>query len=241
MPVAVSITPLQTDAQNSLRAFLLDLFPGATVVAANPNRVAEPRVGSFIVMSPISFQRQATNSDSVDDVRIVGSIAQTTLTVTAVVGPIVPGLVIQGPAVAANTSIVRQLSGPSGGTGTYQVSVSQTLPSTILSAGAIQITATYFFSCQLDFHSADYTASAWAQTFATAFRDQYAVAFFAALPTGGTISPLYADDAAMRPFYNDQQQFEWRWVVDAKLQIDQTVTVPQTYADSAAVTLYEVP
>lgn len=244
MPVLATISPTQSDAQAALGTFLLDLFPGVNIVVANDNRVPEPQAGTFIVMSPIRFERQATNVDSTADVRFTGSIAGNVLTVSAVtIGQITGGLQVLGPGVAANTRIGPQMSGPTGGPGTYEVSVSQTLGSTVLSAGSIQMTTTFFLTIQLDFHSAKLAdASAQAQTFVIAFRDAYATTFFSGLPAPQNgLTPLYADDAAMRPFYNDQKQFEWRWVVDAKLQIDQTVTVPQTYADSADVVLYEVP
>lgn len=245
MPVVASIAPVQSDAQAALKAFLFDLFGSTTtVVAAQANRVAEPASGNFIVMTALSFARQATTNDVTSDVRFVGSIAGNVLTVTSIqIGQIIDGLMIQGTGVAAQTFVQSQTSGAPGGAGTYLLSNVQTLAGPVVfSAGVIQMTVTYFLTIQLDFHSADYTASAWAQTFATAFRDQYAVTFFAGLPSPqNMIVPLYAEDAMQRPFINDQQQFEWRWGVDAKLEIDQVVTVPQTYADSAALSLFEVP
>jgi len=62
-----------------------------------------------------------------------GSIATTTLTVTAnSAGSILPGMLITGTGVSANTYIVTQLTGTAGGTGTYSVSVSQTVSSTTI-------------------------------------------------------------------------------------------------------------
>ncbi len=64
-----------------------------------------------------------------------GSIgpASTTMTVTAITsGVILPGMLITGTGVSANTYVVAQLTGTSGSTGTYQVSVSQTVSSTTL-------------------------------------------------------------------------------------------------------------
>lgn len=61
------------------------------------------------------------------------SIATTTMTVTAITsGPIYPGMVITGAGVTANTRIVSQLTGTDGSTGTYQISVSQTVASTTI-------------------------------------------------------------------------------------------------------------
>jgi hypothetical protein len=60
-----------------------------------------------------------------------GSITTTTLTVSAVsAGSIFPSMQITGTGVTAGTRIVEQLTGTTGGTGTYKVNVSQTVTST---------------------------------------------------------------------------------------------------------------
>lgn len=60
-----------------------------------------------------------------------GSIATTTLTVSAVsAGAIYPSMQISGTGVTAGTRIVAQLTGTTGGAGTYTVSASQTVSST---------------------------------------------------------------------------------------------------------------
>lgn len=63
-----------------------------------------------------------------------GSIASTTLTVTAIsAGTIVPGsTTITGAGVTANTVVTQQLTGTTGGVGTYTVSISQTASSTTI-------------------------------------------------------------------------------------------------------------
>lgn len=64
------------------------------------------------------------------------SIAGTTMTVTAVgAGTIYPGANIKGTGVTPGTVILSQLSGTTGGVGTYQVSISQTVASTTITAG----------------------------------------------------------------------------------------------------------
>jgi hypothetical protein len=61
------------------------------------------------------------------------SIATTTMTVTAITsGPIYPGMTITGTGVTAGTRIVSQLTGTDGSTGTYEVSISQTVASTTI-------------------------------------------------------------------------------------------------------------
>lgn len=63
------------------------------------------------------------------------SIAGTTLTVTAVAsGQLVPGQTITATGIAANTKIVQQLTGTEASTGTYEVSISQTLSSRAMTA-----------------------------------------------------------------------------------------------------------
>lgn len=62
-----------------------------------------------------------------------GSIATTTLTVSAVsAGTLFPSMQISGTGVTAGTRIVEQLTGTTGGTGTYTVSASQTVTSTAM-------------------------------------------------------------------------------------------------------------
>lgn len=62
-----------------------------------------------------------------------GSIATTTLTVSAVsAGSIFPSMQITGTGVTAGTRIVAQLTGTTGGAGTYTVSISQTVTSTAM-------------------------------------------------------------------------------------------------------------
>lgn len=62
-----------------------------------------------------------------------GSIATTTLTVSAVsAGALSPSMQISGTGVTAGTRIVEQLTGTTGGAGTYTVSASQTVTSTAM-------------------------------------------------------------------------------------------------------------
>ena len=66
---------------------------------------------------------------------VTGSIATTSLTVTAVTsGTISPGQVISGTGITAGTQIMGQVSGTTGGSGIYTVSVSQTVSATTVTA-----------------------------------------------------------------------------------------------------------
>lgn len=162
------------------------------------------------------------------------------MTVTAVeAGAIAVGANVYGVGVTA-PSIVRALGSGAGGIGTYVLGPTQTVASKTISAGVKTIRQNSTFTVQIDFHSGDATtASDMAQTIATAFRDAYAVQFFSEL-TGGTISPLFADDPRFTPFQNENQQYERRWVLDANLQVNQTIRVPAQYADFAGVELISV-
>lgn len=73
-----------------------------------------------------------------------GSIAGTTMTISAnTTGRYAPGQTVSGTGVAAGTTIVEQLTGTAGATGTYQVSISQTVASTTLTAtgGTLTVSA----------------------------------------------------------------------------------------------------
>lgn len=66
---------------------------------------------------------------------VTASIAGTVMTVTAQsAGSLFPGQTISGTGVTAGTTIVNQLTGTAGGTGTYTVSVTQTVASTTIAA-----------------------------------------------------------------------------------------------------------
>lgn len=58
----------------------------------------------------------------------------------------------------------------------------------------------------------------------TMFRSSYAVDFFAAV--GDAIAPLFADDPRQMQFTSGEQQYENRYVLEANLQVNQTITAP---------------
>lgn len=75
---------------------------------------------------------------------LTGSITSTTLTVSAVsAGIIAVGATLSGTGVTAGTTISSQTNGTTGGIGTYQVSISQTVTSTTLTAVVNDPTNTY--------------------------------------------------------------------------------------------------
>lgn len=239
-----TISLTQSNVQAALVAFLQAILPtGTPIISGQGNRVPEPNANAYVVVTPTRIERIGTNVDGADDVRFLGSIAGTVLTVSSVTfGTIAAGQTLFGTGVAAGTTIVAQTGGTPGGAGTYTVAPSQTVGSEVLSTGSENLTEKATVRVQLDFHSGDLTGSDLARIFTTAFRDEYATNFFAALsaPLNG-ISPLYADDHNQQPFINENQQYEWRWVVDAMLQADAVLNVPQQYADSVKVVTVNVP
>lgn len=63
------------------------------------------------------------------------TIAGTTLTTGTVTGTLYPGMVLSGTGVVPGTMVVSQLTGTTGGTGTYQVDTPQTVGSTTILGG----------------------------------------------------------------------------------------------------------
>jgi hypothetical protein len=249
MPVITAISPNQSDVLTVLKAFLTDVLgafnPVPEIDVAQANRAAEPAVTNFVIMTPIRQERMGTNYDVTLDAKFTGSISGTVLTVSAIaIGAIQIGALLFSPSVTTGTVITAQTSGTPGGAGNYTVSISQNVSSGIMSAGVKTLAQGSIFTIQLDFHSggSDFASEMMAMTVSTALRDEYGTAFFAALPPPQNIvSPLYADDPRQVPFVNDQAQYEWRWILELRLYIDQTITVPALYDDSVSTTLVLVP
>ena len=235
----------QSNILAAVRLFLLDILPdGWKVVPGQRNRVAEPKETNFVVMTPIRQERLSTNVDTYQDAVFTGSIAGNAMSITAVnpafTGQLEVGKTIFGVGVTAGTKITALGSG-SGGIGTYTVNNAQTITNRTLAAGEERITQPTRINVQLDFHSADLNdAGDAAQTFATLFRDAYAVQQFAAQSPASGVVPLYSVDPRQMPFLNDQNAFEWRWVVEALLQANVVVSVPMQFADSVDVDLISV-
>ena len=95
---------------------------------------------------------------------------------------------------------------------------------------ALSVTMPTLLVIQLDVHSADPRSSADAAEIISAlFRDVYATTFFASGAYGSAtwppgITPLHADDPRQMPFVNAEKQYETRYVVEAHVQADQTVS-----------------
>lgn len=234
-------SPTTSNVLTALRSFLLAVLPSGTdVVTALANRVPEPRGTEFVVMTPIRSVRLRTNVDSSEDVKFTGSIAGATMTVTSVdFGVIDVGATVFGVGVADGTTITALGTG-TGGAGTYTVAPTQTVTPETLSSGAQSLEQGAEITVQLDFHSAGLGALDMAQTVSTTLRDPYGFEQFANQSPNYGVAPLLADDPKQMPFINESQQFEWRWVVEALLQANVVVGIPQQYADSVDVDVISV-
>lgn len=230
-----TISPTQSQEFEALRTFLLSILPdGVQVFQAQINRVSEPSVSDFVVMTPLRRPRLSTNVDMSADVKFIGSMDGNLLNVTSVAfGTVLTGSQVLGIGVAANTRIGVQLNGTSGGVGQYKLSPSQTLSNQILSSGQLSIMQPTQWEVQLDVHGPDSADNA--QIISTLFRDGYATENFSDL-----VSPLYADDPQQIPFINGEDQYENRWVINAVMQVNPVVAVPQQYADTIDITLQNV-
>jgi hypothetical protein len=69
------------------------------------------------------------------------------------------------------------------------------------------------------------------------FRSEYGVDFFAA--TGFWIAPLWIDTAGQMPFENAESEVEYRWVMEAHLNVVPIVTTPQQFAQEVQVDTVE--
>lgn len=245
MPVTQTISPAQSDITAAVGAFLMDVtgLANTQIVVGQPNRVAEPSAPTFIVMTPIRFERISTNIDTYDDSSFLGSSTGTALTVTEnLVGTVPIGAVLFGVDVPDGIRILSQASGAPGGPGVYTLSGAVNLSSQEFAAGGKIIEIDSIVTVQLDFHSDDNSSAQLSQAVSAALRDPYGVSFFAALPAPqNVVVPLYADDPAWRPFINAEQQYEWRWVLEGRFEVNQTIRVQQQFADTVSVITRAVP
>lgn len=230
-------SPTQDVIQIAIRSFLLSVMsPAFEVIQGQDNRVAEPLVGDFAVMWSLRRPRLSTNIDTMGDVRFTGSIAGKVLTVSAIsFGVIALGSFLFGTGIAVPTKIVSFGTG-TGGIGTYNLDVSQSTISEVMATGQTAVMQATEIVMQIDVHGPNSTENA--QLISTLFRDAYAIDWFAA--NAPNIAPLFADDPNQVPFTNAEDQVEYRWIVEAHLQANITVAVPQQYADAVNVLLQNV-
>jgi hypothetical protein len=260
------LSPTNSQIMAAVRSVLLAVLPaGMEVIQSQVNRVPEPPGADFVVLTPIIRTRLSTNVDTYQDCAFTGFIAANVLTVTetptivneltlngdgqllvspggvmeltapVTLGTILPALqpTLFGVGVAPGTKITAQTGGTPGGPGTYTVSVSQTLTSRPLAAGVVGMRQAIQLTVQADIHGPQSPDNA--QIVSTIFRSPYGTELFAA--TGVDVTCLYTSDPREQSFNNAESLVEWTWGVDLVLQANQTVSVPQQFADQIAITV----
>jgi hypothetical protein len=229
MGVTFAIVPSEADIQTVLRAFLLRVLgSGVEIVTGQLNRVAELYGSNFVTMIPVRRPRLSTNVDDYVDCEFVGAIADDVLAVSAVhFGAIAAGSPVFGAGVAAGTKIASQIDPTS-----WRVTpAGQTVASELMAAGVVGLSQPADLVMQLDVHGP--AAADNAVLVSTAFRDLFAADFFSALRND--VAPLHADDPIQLPFSNDQQQVENRWKIDAHLQVNARLEIPQEFANTVVI------
>lgn len=226
----------------ALTSFLLAVCStGTSVVRGEVNRVPEPK-GNFVVITPILQERLETNETTYQDNIVVGSIALTILTVSSVTkGSLAVGMLLIDDGyptmdVAVGTVILNQLTGLTGGAGTYTVSPSQTLASETLYAGVREDFEATKWTVQMDIHGLNSGNNV--KVIETLFRSEYAYDKFA--ESGFDVTPLFCSDARQIPFMNAEQQYEYRWTIDAVMQINPVIGTSQQFATEVEIDLIDV-
>lgn len=233
--MAITVSPNQDEIFTVLRAFLLSILPSDTeVIKGQANKVPEPTALNFVVTTVIHSSRIETNITDNFDAIFEGSIEGSKLTITRVgYGTLHKGSPIQGVGVDPDTRVTNFVTGE-GGVGTYTVSPTQDVAGPIaLGAGEVTKMQPSEYLIQCDVHGP--MSSDNAEIISTLCRDEYAVEAFALL--SDSITPLLADDRKQAPFFDGEQQYEDRWIVEVLLQANQTVSIPQQFADALEVVL----
>lgn len=233
MTLVLSIT--QAQIFQVLGDFLASVLPATCkVVRGEANRVPEPQGSNFVVMWPMLRERLSTNVDTENDIAFIGSISGTTLTVTQMlVGTLINNLLLGANGILANTTIVTQLTGTTGGAGTYQVSLAQTLGSTTIQAGYKSALQPVKVSMQVDVHGPSSADNA--HIISTLLRDEYSVTAFGTLDSSIDVQPLYCEEPRQVPFTNGEQAVEERWIIQIYLQVNSAVAVPQQFSSTVTV------
>jgi len=232
--------PASALAYEATRAFLLAVLPAGTeVIRGQVNRVPEPVSPNFVLMSPATRLRLSTNQDTYEDVSFVASVAGTVMTVTEVLlGALAAGQPLLGTGVTTGSTVVAQLTGTPGGVGTYTVSPGQTVASGKLASGGKQLVQHTELGLQLDVHGPASEDNA--QIISTTLRDEWGLRRWAEVSPSPEVVPLLADDPQYLPFVNGEDQWEYRWVVTARLQVNTSIRAPQEFADELHPTLIDV-
>jgi hypothetical protein len=103
----------------------------------------------------------------------------------------------------------------------------------VAGAGVGSIEQGAMYTVQIDCYGP--LSSNWASIIATMFRDQYGVDHMTA-----DVVPLYTKDPMQLPIVDAEALYEQRWMIEACVQYNPVVTVPQQACDVAKVGLINV-
>ena len=230
--MTISLTPSEFNVDKALRLFLATILPSnIKIIRGQTNRVPEPADTNFLVMTPIRRTPFELPVDQFVDAKFVGSIAGNLMTITGVdYGSLKVGSLVFG--VGVTTSVSGQVSGSVGGTGVYSVSPSGTIGSEVLAAGVLDAIQSTEVVIQIDVHGPNGGDNA--QRVLTMLRDQYAFDVFSRQGLG--VFPLTAESRGQIPFINAEQAYEDRWIIEASLQVNASVSdIPQEFFDSIII------
>lgn len=236
-----TLFPTESYELAALRSFLKAVLPtGVPVVQGQANRVSEPNADDFVVFWPLRQSRLSTNIVDTFDNEFTGAISGATLTVNSIINaasPLAAGMLLtDGTAghVSASTILGAQLSGSLGGTGAYSVSPSQNITAETMFAGQRTDLTPTEFTVQCDVHGPNGADNA--RRIEGLFRSEVGVDLFAAADPTGSVVPLYCDEVRQVPFINAEQQYENRYTLDLRMQINPVLGTPQDFATAIDVT-----
>jgi hypothetical protein len=136
----VNVENFQTGNLNFTRNTITNVIPNANI-NFNTSGVGGIIIGNIKInannITNVVPNAVTTFNSSTASASFTGSISGTTLTASAVTGSIAVGMTVSGAGIVVGTYIVSQLSGPTGGAGTYQVSEIQTLTPAVSMTGSI--------------------------------------------------------------------------------------------------------
>jgi hypothetical protein len=237
-------SPNEASVQEAVGGFLKFILPAGTeVIEGMDTAVPVPRGRRYVVVTPTSRPRLATNLVLYADTEFFGSIQGNTLTVTTIrFGTVALNSLVWGTHgdVLQGTTVIAQLTGATGGAGTYTVNcASQHAGPETMACGNMSLWTDYELTLQLDVHGNNPRDSTdMAGTISALLRDEVATSYFDSLKVG--VSPLHADEPRMAPFQNAEQAWETRWVIDANFMIAQRITLPMQFMTNVIVNIRPV-
>lgn len=243
VPATISLTEAQ--CFEVLGDFITAMLPAEVEVEQGQvNRVPQPIGPNFVIMSPLRRTRLGTNETTYSDTVFTASITGDELDVTAVAFPSGPGIApgmqitdgVYPNLVAPSTAVVEQTGGAPGGVGTYTVAPAQSVASETMYADQRADLAETEFVVQVDVYGP--MAGDNAQVISTTFRSEVASAFFEG--ANPAVSPLTADEPTQAAFNDAESQYENRWTLQVRLQVNPVVGTPQQVFTSAEVALVDV-